>query len=61
MDHFLFITFGSFEFFLKFAEMFASQGAPPVSTTTAAANLPYNLDAKKGMNIQSQQGRQHQW
>jgi hypothetical protein len=28
-----------FEFFRKFAEIFASQGAPPVSTTPAA-NLP---------------------
>jgi hypothetical protein len=28
-----------FKFFRKFAEIFASQGAPPVSTT-AAANLP---------------------
>jgi hypothetical protein len=30
---------GSFEFFRKFAEIFTSQGAPPVSTTPAA-NLP---------------------
>jgi hypothetical protein len=33
-----------FDFFRKFAEIFASQGAPPVSTTpvamTPAANLP---------------------
>jgi hypothetical protein len=28
-----------FEFFQKFAEIFASQGAPPVSTTPVA-NLP---------------------
>jgi hypothetical protein len=27
---------GSFEFFRKFAEIFTSQGAPPVSTTPAA-------------------------
>jgi hypothetical protein len=30
---------GHFQFFQKFAEIFASQGAPPVSTTPAA-NLP---------------------
>jgi hypothetical protein len=31
-----------FEFFRKFAEIFASQGAPPVSTTPVA-NLPLIL------------------
>ena len=31
--------YGHFEFFRKFAEIFASQGAPPVSTTPVA-NLP---------------------
>jgi len=30
---------GHFKFFQKFVEIFASQGAPPVSTTPAA-NLP---------------------
>ncbi len=35
----LIIALGSFNFFLKFAEIFAIQGALPVSTTPAA-NLP---------------------
>ncbi len=30
------ITYGSFQFFLKFSEIFTSQGAPPVSMTPAA-------------------------
>jgi hypothetical protein len=29
-----------FEFFRKFAEIFASQGAPPVSTTPVATTTP---------------------
>jgi hypothetical protein len=34
----LIIALGSFQIFQKFAEIFASQGAPPVSTTLAANN-----------------------
>jgi hypothetical protein len=30
------ISIGSFKFFRKFAEIFTSQGAPPISTTPAA-------------------------
>jgi hypothetical protein len=33
------VTLGSFRFFRKFAEIFTSQGAPPLSTTPVA-NLP---------------------
>ncbi len=32
-----------FEFFRKFAEIFASQGAPPVSTTPVAIFPPFSL------------------
>ena len=47
---------GRFELFRKFAEIFAAQGWPPVSTTPAA-NLPpvsLTLVANKGINIRLQ-------
>ena len=49
-----------FEFFRKFAEIFASKGAPPVSTTTVASNgnnirlhLKVNLKAKIYLYVNS--------
>ncbi len=37
------IPIGPFRIFQKFAEIFASQGAPPVSRTTAAKFAPVSL------------------
>ncbi len=37
------ISLGSFQIFRKFAEIFASQGVPPVSTTLAVNLLPVPL------------------
>jgi hypothetical protein len=39
----LIITLGSFRIFRKFAEIFASQGAPPVSTTSVANLLSVSI------------------
>jgi hypothetical protein len=41
------ITLGSFRIFLNFAELFASQGAPPVSTTPVA-NFATSISDNKG-------------
>ncbi len=42
------ITLGSFSYFLKFPEIFASQGAQPVSTTWAANLLLHGVNYTSG-------------
>jgi hypothetical protein len=44
------ITLGSFRIFLNFAEIFASQGAPPVSTTPVA-NFATSISDNKGKSV----------